>query len=222
MYVQEDTYRHKGMRKGLVRILQEKGIAQHQVLQAILKIPRHVFFDNALVEHAYQDKAFPIGEGQTISQPYTVAFQSELLMVRPGDKVLEIGTGSGYQSCVLLEMGAEVYTIEYNQVLYERTRKFLPLMGYHPHFFHGDGSKGLPAHAPYDKIIVTAGAPTVPSDLLGQLKEGGILVIPVGNNTTQKMFRITRLADKKILKEEFDNFSFVPLLGDKGWGKSAK
>ncbi|MBL3658474.1 protein-L-isoaspartate(D-aspartate) O-methyltransferase [Fulvivirga sediminis] len=215
----EDSYKHRGMRRSLVKILKTKGITDSGVLQAISKIPRHFFFDNALLGHAYQDKAFPIGEGQTISQPYTVAFQSEKLEIRPQDKILEIGTGSGYQACVLVEMGATVYTIEYNKVLYERTRKFLPKMGYKPKFFCGDGSKGLPRYAPYDKIIVTAGAPSVPSSLIKQLAVGGILIIPVGDNEKQKMLKITKVEDKKLKKEEFDYFSFVPLLGDEGWGK---
>lgn len=215
----EDSYRHRGMRRALVKTLREKGINSEQVLAAIGKVPRHFFFDNALLQHAYQDKAFPIGEGQTISQPYTVAFQSEKLEVKPGDKVLEIGTGSGYQACVLLELGADVYSIEYNKVLYERTRKFLPLMGYRPRFFQGDGSKGLPRHAPFDKIIVTAGAPSVPESLIRQLKVGGILIIPVGDNERQKMLKLTKVEEKKIRKEEFDYFSFVPLKGDEGWGK---
>lgn len=215
----EDSYKHRGLRKKLVKTIQSKGITDSKVLDAINKIPRHFFFDNALLQHAYQDKAFPIGEGQTISQPFTVAFQTEKLDIEPGDKVLEIGTGSGYQACVLLELGAKVYTIEYNKVLFERTRKFLPKMGYKPHFFHGDGSKGLPNKAPFDKIIVTAGAPTVPESLIEQLKIGGVLVIPVGDNKTQKMLRITKVSDKKIRKETFENFSFVPLKGDEGWGK---
>ncbi len=215
----EDNYRHKGMRRSLVRNINEKGITDPGVLAAIGKIPRHYFFDNALVEHAYQDKAFPIGEGQTISQPYTVAFQSEKLNIKPGDKVLEVGTGSGYQACVLLELGAQVFTIEFNKNLYERTKRFLPSMGYQPRFFYGDGSKGLPQHAPYDKIIVTAGAPTVPSELIKQLKIGGILIIPVGDQKKQKMVKITKESDKKIRKESFDYFSFVPLLGEQGWKK---
>lgn len=214
----EDSYKHKGLRKSLVRTIEQKGIKDPRVLAAIGKVPRHFFFDNALLAHAYQDKAFPIGEGQTISQPYTVAFQSELLQIKPGDKVLEVGTGSGYQACILLELGAKVYTIEYNKVLYERTRKFLPKMGYKPYFFHGDGSKGLPTKAPFDKIIVTAGAPSVPKSLIEQLKIGGCLIIPVGDGVSQKMLRITRQGEKKIKKEKFDNFSFVPLKGDEGWG----
>lgn len=215
----EDNYRHKGMRRSLVRIITEKGITDPNVISAIGKIPRHYFFDNALVEHAYQDKAFPIGEGQTISQPYTVAFQTEKLNIKQGDKVLEVGTGSGYQASVLLEVGATVYTIEFNKALYERTKAFLPKMGYSPRFFYGDGSKGLAVHAPYDKIIVTAGAPTVPSELIKQLKVGGILIIPVGDNKKQRMLRITKESDKKIKKESFDYFSFVPLLGEQGWKK---
>src|SRR5687768_8715648 len=203
----DDNYKMRGLRNKLVKKLAEKGIKDEAVLAAISKVPRHVFFENALIEHAYQDKAFPIGEGQTISQPYTVAFQSEKLEIKPGDKVLEIGTGSGYQACVLLEMGAKVYTIEYNKVLYENTKTFLPQMGYKPYFFFGDGSKGLPAKAPFDKIIVTAGAPVVPNALTDQLAEGGILVIPVGDREKQLMLRI-RKQNGKLIQEEFDYFAF--------------
>ncbi len=212
----EDSYKQRGLRNKLVKKIAEKGIRDERVLAAIGKVPRHVFFENALLEHAYQDKAFPIGEGQTISQPFTVAFQTEKLEVKPGDKVLEIGTGSGYQACVLLEMGARVYTIEYNRVLYERTKAFLPQLGYRPYFFHGDGSKGLPAKAPFDKIIVTAGAPVVPQALIDQLKDGGILVIPVGDREKQSMLVIHKMGDK-LKKQEFENFAFVPLLGKDGW-----
>ena len=212
----EDSYRQRGLRNKLVKKIAEKGIRDERVLPAIGKVPRHVFFENALLEHAYQDKAFPIGEGQTISQPFTVAFQTEKLEIKPGDKVLEIGTGSGYQACVLLEMGARVYTIEYNKVLFERTRNFLPTLGYRPYFFLGDGSKGLPAKAPFDKIIVTAGAPVVPQSLLDQLKEGGILVIPVGDREKQTMLVIRKI-NGKLIKEEYENFAFVPLLGREGW-----
>ncbi len=212
----EDNYRQRGLRSKLVQKLRKKGIRDEQVLAAIGKVPRHAFFDDALLSHAYEDKAFPIGEGQTISQPYTVAFQTEKLAVKNGDKVLEIGTGSGYQACVLLEMGAKVYTIEYNRNLYEGTREFLPQLGYNPYFFYGDGSKGLPVRAPYDKIIVTAGAPTVPEALIYQLADNGILVVPVGNRDKQMMLKLTKRGDK-ITKEEFDFFSFVPLLGEKGW-----
>jgi len=212
----EDNYKQRGLRNKLVKKLIEKGIKDEGVLAAIGKVPRHVFFENALLEHAYQDKAFPIGEGQTISQPYTVAFQSEKLEIKPGDKVLEIGTGSGYQACILLELGAKVFTIEYNRKLYETTKAFLPGMGYKPHFFFGDGSKGLPAKAPFNKIIVTAGAPIVPTALTDQLTEGGILVIPVGDRETQVMLRILK-KNGKLIKEEYNNFAFVPLLGEQGW-----
>ena len=213
----EDSYRHKGMRRQLVKTVQAQGISDERVLAAIGKIPRHFFFENALVEHAYEDKAFPIGAGQTISQPYTVAFQSQLLQIKPGDKILEIGTGSGYQAIVLLELGANVYTIEYQKTLYEQTKSFLPNMGYTPNFFYGDGSQGLSRYAPYDKIIVTAGAPTVPNALIDQLKVGGCLVIPVGNQKTQQMMRITKTGESKIKSEVFKDFKFVPLLGDDGW-----
>jgi len=212
----EDNYKQRGLRNKLVKKLREKGISDEKVLSAIGKVPRHAFFDNALLNHAYEDKAFPIGEGQTISQPYTVAFQSEKLNVKPGDKILEIGTGSGYQAAVLLELGAKVYTIEYNRKLFERTKDFLPTLGYQPFFFYGDGSKGIPAKAPYDKIIVTAGAPVVPTALTDQLAENGILIIPVGDLNKQKMLRIIKTKGK-LVTEEFDHFAFVPLLGDQGW-----
>lgn len=212
----EDNYKHRGLRNKLVKILQKKGISDPRVLAAIGKVPRHLFFDNALLEHAYQDKAFPIGEGQTISQPYTVAFQTEKLEVKAGDRVLEIGTGSGYQACILLEIGATVYTIEYNRKLYEICKSFLPKIGYRPYFFYGDGSRGLPSKAPFDKIIVTAGAPVIPTALIEQLADNGILVIPVGDREKQKMVRIIRKGDR-FLKEEYDNFAFVPLLGEEGW-----
>ena len=212
----EDNYKQRGLRNKLVKKLREKGISNDAVLAAIGKVPRHAFFDDALLNHAYEDKAFPIGEGQTISQPYTVAFQTEKLNIKPGDKVLEIGTGSGYQAAVLLELGAKVYTIEYQRKLYDRTREFLPELGYRPFFFFGDGSKGIPTKAPYDKIIVTAGAPIVPTALTDQLNEGGILIIPVGDRESQKMLRITK-ANGKLKQETFDNFAFVPLLGEQGW-----
>lgn len=200
-----------------MKLIESKGIKDPRILAAVNKVPRHYFFDPAFLEHAYQDKAFPIGEGQTISQPYTVAFQTELLKIEKGDKVLEIGTGSGYQACILLELGAKVYSIEYNKVLYERTRKFLPQMGYRPIFHCGDGTKGWPNHAPFDKIIVTAGAPKIPQALIEQLKPGGILVIPVGNRNRQSMIRLTKENKLKLKKEEFNYFAFVPLLGAKGW-----
>lgn len=212
----EDNYKQRGLRNKLVKKLREKGISDERVLGAIAKVPRHAFFDDALLSHAYEDKAFPIGEGQTISQPYTVAFQTEKLNMKAGDKVLEIGTGSGYQAAVLLEMGAKVYTIEYNRKLFDHTKAFLPELGYNPFFFYGDGSKGIPAKAPYDRIIVTAGAPIVPTALTEQLAENGILIIPVGNREKQQMVRITK-QQGKLTQEVFDNFAFVPLLGDQGW-----
>ncbi len=212
----EDNYRQRGLRNNLVKKLRLKGILDESVLKAIGKVPRHVFFDNALLNHAYEDKAFPIGEGQTISQPYTVAFQTEKLEIKQGDKVLEIGTGSGYQAAILVELGAKVYTIEFQKKLYEHTKEFLPQIGYKPLFFFGDGSKGIPAKAPYDKIIVTAGAPVIPDALIEQLTENGILIIPVGDREKQKMVRIIK-KNGKLLKEEFDSFAFVPLLGEQGW-----
>ena len=215
----EDNFRHQGLRRNLVLQLEGKGIKDSRVLAAIAKVPRHVFFENALLSHAYQDKAFPIGEGQTISQPYTVARQTELLDLKPGMKVLEIGTGSGYQCAILSEMGAVVYTIEYQPVLFKKVRQILPKMGYRANFFLGDGSKGLPQFAPYDRIIVTAGAPSVPEPLLEQLAPGGILVIPSGDSKSQEMLRIEKHADGSLSEDRFGNFSFVPLKGSHGWGQ---
>ncbi|MGE0772914.1 MAG: protein-L-isoaspartate(D-aspartate) O-methyltransferase [Cyclobacteriaceae bacterium] len=212
----EDSYKQRGLRNKLVKKLRLKGISDEAVLEAIGRVPRHIFFDDALLSHAYEDKAFPIGHGQTISQPYTVAFQTQLLQVKPGDKVLEVGTGSGYQATILLEMGAKVHTIEFNRPLYESTRSLLPKLGYRPSFYFGDGSKGLPAYAPFDKILVTAGAPVVPEALLEQLNDPGILVIPVGDREKQVMLKLTK-RNGKIEKEEFDYFAFVPLRGEKGW-----
>ncbi len=214
----KDSYKHKGMRRALVRKLREKGIDQDNVLNAINNVPRHLFLDSAFEEHAYQDKAFPIGEGQTISQPYTVAFQSSLLEVKKGAKILEIGTGSGYQACVLCELGVELFTIEYQEKLFHKAKNMLPKMGYNPYFFLGDGSKGLRKFAPYDGIIVTAGAPTIPNELIAQLKPDGKLIIPVGDRKSQKMLKITLDELGKMKQEAFDNFAFVPLVGDDGWG----
>ena len=215
----EDSYRHKGLRRNLIRVIKEKGIADKNVLEAIGNVPRHFFFDSALVAHAYEDKAFPIGEGQTISQPYTVAFQTSLLNVKQGDKVLEIGTGSGYQAAVLMNMGVKLFTIEYNKTLFTKADYFFKTFNYNVKNFFGDGSQGLPLHAPYDKIIVTAGCPAVPQPLIDQLSEGGVLVIPVGDGQSQKMLRIIKRGESIIEKETFPNFSFVPLLGKYGWKK---
>ncbi len=212
-----DTYKHKGLRRQLAVILKEKGIESGEVLKAIEAVPRHLFLDNAFLEFAYQDKAFPIGAGQTISQPYTVAFQTELLDLKKGDKVLEIGTGSGYQTSVLMEMEVKVFTIERQKTLYDKTKELLPSLGYNPRFFYGDGYKGLPAFAPFDKIIITAGAPTIPDALLEQLKIGGVMVIPLGE-TIQVMTLIKKIANKKFEKVEFGEFKFVPLLEHKEWG----
>ncbi|MCE2776827.1 MAG: protein-L-isoaspartate(D-aspartate) O-methyltransferase [Algoriphagus sp.] len=213
----EDTYLHKGKRKALVAELRKKGIQNEAVLEAINTLPRHFFFDTALISHAYEDKAFPIGEGQTISQPYTVAFQSSLLEVAPGNKILEIGTGSGYQACILHLLGAEVTSIEYQKKLFDHTSRFLQRLGIQLQLFYGDGTGGVPAHAPYDKIIVTAGAPVVPDALIKQLKIGGILVIPVGDRSKQAMVKITKKSATEIQREEFEGFAFVPLLGKEGW-----
>jgi protein-L-isoaspartate(D-aspartate) O-methyltransferase len=212
-----DNYREKGARNKLVQELKLKGITDVNVLAAVGKVKRHYFFDETFWAQAYLDKAFPIGEGQTISNPYTVAYQSELLHIKTGDKVLEIGTGCGYQTCVLLELGAKVYTIERQEKLYERTKKVLPHIGYKANFFLGDGSKGIDQHAPYDKIIVTAGAPLVPQILLKQLKIGGILVIPVGDEKEQKMITVIRVNEYDFDKIVLDTFRFVPLLGDQAW-----
>jgi len=212
-----DNYRERGARKQLVELLKQRGIEDKGVLAAIGKVPRHYFFDETFWNQAYKDIAFPIGDGQTISQPYTVAYQTELLHIKHGDKVLEIGTGSGYQTCILLELGADVYTIERQPNLYDRTTRVLPYMGYNPHFFLGDGSKGIPEHAPYDKILVTAGAPFVPDVMLKQLRIGGVMVIPVGGEKEQKMVTVLRVSESEYERIELDTFRFVPLVGDQAW-----
>ena len=212
----KDSLKHKGMRNKLVREIASKGITSQAVLDAVAKVPRHLFMDSGFLDHAYQDKAFPIAAGQTISQPYTVAYQTQLLEIKPKDKVLEIGTGSGYQTAILLEIKAVVYTIERQLELFKRTKLFLDKIGYRPKkMVFGDGYKGLPDEAPFDGIIVTAGAPEVPKPLLEQLAIGGRLVIPVGKHD-QTMMRITRLSEKEFKRESFGIFRFVPLLADKG------
>ena len=211
----KDTFKHKGLRKQLVATLIAKGITNAAVLEAIGSIPRHLFMASSFLDHAYQDKAFPIAASQTISQPYTVAFQSELLEVKAGDKILEIGTGSGYQTAVLCLLGAHVYSIERQLELFKKTNKFLPKIGYvAKRLIFGDGYKGLKEDAPFDSIIVTAGAPFVPKPLLAQLKIGGRLVIPVGDEA-QIMTLYIRKGPKEFEKHELGNFKFVPLLENK-------
>lgn len=213
----EDTYRHKGLRKQLIEVLRSKKITDENVLEAMNNIPRHFFLDTALDNIAYEDKAFPIGEGQTISQPYTVAYQTQLLQPKAFEKVLEIGTGSAYQACVLAEMGAYVFTIERQKKLYDSMKNFV-FKGKYPRikFFYGDGFEGLPTFAPFDKIIITAAAPLIPPKLLAQLKPGGTMVLPVDAETgVQKMLRITKNADGNLLEETFEDFSFVPMLKGK-------
>jgi protein-L-isoaspartate(D-aspartate) O-methyltransferase len=211
----KDTFKHKGLRQQLVNVLKNKGITDAAVLAAIGKIPRHLFMDSSFLDHAYQDKAFPIAADQTISQPYTVAFQSELMQIKPGDKILEVGTGSGYQTAVLCELGAKVFSIERQNELFKKTSKFLPKLGYRAKkLIFGDGYVGLKSEAPFDSIIVTAGAPFVPRPLLSQLKIGGRLVIPVGDDV-QIMTLFIRKGQKEFEQEEFGEFRFVPLLEDK-------
>ena len=212
-----DTYQHKGLRRQLVKLLQEKGITDEQVLEAINQVPRHFFLDSAFDKIAYEDRAFPIGEGQTISQPYTVAYQSQLLQVVKGEKVLEIGTGSAYQATVLAEMGARVYTIERQKKLFELNKDYLFKNKYPSlKFFYGDGFEGLQGYAPFDKIIITAAAPFIPPKLVQQLKPGGKMVIPVDDASgNQRMLRITRLEDGSVQEENFEEFSFVPMLQGK-------
>ena len=207
-----DTYKHKGLRKRLVAEIKEKGIYDISVLNTIEKIPRHLFMDSSFLEFAYQDKAFPIGEGQTISQPYTVAFQTQLLQIKKGQKILEIGTGSGYQTCVLLEIGAKVYSIERIKNIYQKTKQFLPSIGYQANLFYGDGYKGLPTYGPFDGIVVTAGAPFIPEELKSQLKIGGRLVIPVGSGKCQTMTLIIRQDENTFERHELGDFAFVPML----------
>jgi len=209
----DDSYRHKGLRKQLVDLLRQKGISDERVLQAINNIPRHYFLDSGFDKIAYEDRAFPIAESQTISQPYTVAYQTELLDIKPHDKVLEIGTGSGYQAMVLAEMGAKVFTIERQKKLFDEHRKFI-LRNKYPNikYFYGDGYEGLPTFAPFDRVIVTAAAPYIPEKLVTQLKTGGKMVIPVGEGNTQLMLRLTKLPDGSTSREELEKFSFVPMV----------
>ncbi len=214
----EDTYRHKGLRKQLVEQLRAKGITNEAVLSAINEVPRHIFLDSSFVELAYQDMAFPIGSGQTISQPHTVAFQTQLLQVEKGMKVLEIGTGSGYQACVLAAMGAKVFTIERQRNLYFKTKGIIEQLPFRVKTFLGDGYEGLPTYAPFDRVIITAGAPSIPEALIQQMKTGGIMVIPIDQpeNEGQTMLRVVKSDDGSLKKESFGDFKFVPMLKEIG------
>ncbi|MFO8055629.1 MAG: protein-L-isoaspartate(D-aspartate) O-methyltransferase [Bacteroidales bacterium] len=210
-----DSYRHKGMRLKLVEQVKAKGIRDERVLEAMGEVPRHVFMDSSFVEHAYEDKAFPIGSGQTISQPYTVAFQTELLQVKKGDKILEIGTGSGYQASLLAFMGAKVFSVERHRKLYLKAKEILDELGYRVKVFYGDGYKGLPTFAPFDKIIITAAAPYIPDALVDQLKTQGWLVVPHGDEGTQVMKTMTKQKDGSLKEKTHGLFAFVPMLKGK-------
>lgn len=210
-----DTYRHKGLRKKLIELLRQKGIRDERVLDAMDSVPRHLFLSSAFLEFAYENRAFSIGAGQTISHPLTVARQTELLRLERGHKVLEIGTGSGYQTCVLCALGAKVWSIERQKELYDTAAPLIRKLGYRPNLYFGDGYKGKPAFAPFDKVLVTCGAPSIPTELLKQLGIGGTMVIPVGEGDTQVMLEITRVAENEYTRHEHGNFSFVPMLADK-------
>lgn len=216
LMVTQDSYRHKGLRKQLVEELRSKKIHDEAVLAAIEAVPRHQFLDSSFLEFAYQDKPFPIGSEQTISQPYTVAFQSELLEVKRGMKILEIGTGSGYQACILAEMGAKVYSIERQRKLFLRAKNLLQQLPYKVQTFLGDGNDGLSVHAPFDRILITAAAPDISKNLLSQLSDNGIMVVPFGGGQVQNMLRIRKNADGSFSEEEFGSFKFVPLLKNIG------
>ncbi|MCA6462312.1 MAG: protein-L-isoaspartate(D-aspartate) O-methyltransferase [Chitinophagaceae bacterium] len=220
MTVYKDELRHQGLRAQLVKQLREKGITDEKVLEAIQTIPRHYFFDNAFEKIAYEDRAFPIAAGQTISQPYTVAYQTQLLQVKRNEKVLEIGTGSGYQTAILAALGARVCTIERQKELFDTIQKSYPFQRQYPgiRFFYGDGFLGLPTFAPFDKILITAAAPYTPPILLEQLKPGGVMVLPRDEGDSQRMIRITKQADGTLREECFDQFSFVPMLAGKNSG----
>lgn len=211
-----DSFRHQGLRRKLIDELRLKGIKDERVLEALFKVPRHFFMDNAFLEEfAYKDKAFPIEAGQTISQPYTVAFQTHLLQIEKGQKILEIGTGSGYQACILEKMGAKVFSIERHKELFQKTKKLITTLNYNIKTFFGDGFKGLPAFAPFDKIIITCGAPAVPLELLKQLKTDGLMVVPVGGPKGQIMTKVIKKDEHSHEIIELGKFSFVPMLKDK-------
>lgn len=211
----KDTFKHQGLRRKLVAVIREKGVKKESVLEIIGKIPRHLFMDNAFINFAYEDKAFPIGADQTISQPFTVAFQTELLDVKPHERILEIGTGSGYQAAVLVGLEASVFTIERQRELFQKTKVFLPNIGYKCQFYYGDGYKGLPKFAPFDKIIVTCGAPEIPVELINQLKIGGKLVAPIGSGDIQEMQLLEKITEKENKVTTHGKFSFVPMLSNK-------
>jgi protein-L-isoaspartate(D-aspartate) O-methyltransferase len=217
--IMEDSFRHKGLRKKLVDELREKGISNNNVLDAINQVPRHFFMESSFIELSYRDKAFPIDAGQTISQPYTVAFQTFLLDVKRHDRILEIGTGSGYQTAILAELGAKIFTIERQHELFLKTQAFLPTLGYKVHFVYGDGYEGLPSYAPFDKILITAATPEVPKTLLDQLKIGGKLVAPVGNENIQLMTVVTRKSESEFVHSSHGSFIFVPMLHGKANSK---
>jgi len=218
MRIPEDTFKHQGLRKKLIEEIRSKGLDDAKVLKALYEVPRHFFFEKAFLSQAYSDQAFKIGAGQTISQPYTVAYQTHLLDVQPGDRILEIGTGSGYQTCILLELEARVFSIERQKELHDKAKVFLPLLGYAPKLFYGDGYAGLPTFAPFDKVIITCGAPAIPGELLKQLKVGGIMVAPIGAGDVQIMTTIVKTSETTFEKDELKQFRFVPMLEDKEWG----
>ena len=211
----EDSFRHKGLRVKLLELLRDKGITDEKVLSAIGKVPRHIFMDSSFIKFSYADQAFPISAGQTISQPYTVAFQTELLVVKPMEKVLEIGTGSGYQTAILVEMGARVFTIERQKELHVKSQALLGKLGYNVRFFYGDGYEGVPAYAPYDKILITAGAPDIPEKLVQQLKPGGIMVLPMGGSMGQSMVKLVKEDQNNYSITKHGAFIFVPMLKGK-------
>jgi len=210
-----DSYKYKGLRKRLTETIRSKGIKDEKILSAIMNIPRHLFMAKGFEERAYQDNAFPIASNQTISQPYTVAFQTSLLNIKANDKVLEVGTGSGYQAAVLLELGAKLYTIERQRELFLSSQVILNKLGYNPYSYYNDGYAGLPTYAPFDKILITAGALKVPKELLKQLKIGGIMVAPIGSRQSQDMLRITKISEIKFKQENLGKFVFVPMLKGK-------
>lgn len=211
----EDTFRYKGMRKNLIQELREKGISDENILNAFDKTPRHFFLDNTFAEQAYSNMAFQIGSGQTISHPYTVAFQTQLLEIKKGEKILEIGSGSGFQTCILAQMGAKVFSIERHKPLHLKAKRMVDHFGFNARLSFGDGYKGLPSFAPFDKIIITCGAPDIPMELFHQLKIGGFMIIPIGEGKTQQMKKITRVSESELSQKDYGVFSFVPMLMDK-------